>query len=74
MVHSYARIREKVTAWRQVGCPAAGHPALAEILAYARLPETGAHRFSRAAQLWQEARGAVNVRHNRQAMLDLPGR
>ena len=51
MSHLYELIQENVGAWREAGYPYPDHPAIAEILEYAVLPETGSLRFLRAAQL-----------------------
>ena len=50
MTHLYELIQLKVGAWRESGYPTDGYPAIAEILDYATLPETGGLRFLRAAQ------------------------
>jgi hypothetical protein len=51
MRHLYELIHQNVSAWRDAGYPCADYPAIAEILDYATLPETGTLRFLRAAQL-----------------------
>ena len=51
MPHLYELIQQNVTTWREDGYPTADYPAIAEILDYATLPETGNLRFLRAAQL-----------------------
>ena len=50
-MHLYQFIDQKVNDWRQQGYPHEQYPAIAEILEYAILPETGSLRFLRAAQL-----------------------
>jgi hypothetical protein len=50
-MHLYEQIARRVDRWRKDGYPCAGYPAIAEILDYATLPETGTLRFLRAAQL-----------------------
>lgn len=49
MTHLYELIQQRVTDWRQQGYPT-DYPALAEILDYATLPESGVLRFLRAVQ------------------------
>ncbi|MBC8253145.1 MAG: hypothetical protein H8E35_03840, partial [Ardenticatenia bacterium] len=49
--HLYEKLQEKVAAWRKDGYPVDRYPAIAEILEYATLPESGTLRFLRAAQL-----------------------
>jgi hypothetical protein len=51
MPHLYEPLQQKVSAWRGAGCPSGRYPAIAEILEYAALPESGTLRFLRAAQL-----------------------
>jgi len=43
-------IQQKVKGWRDAGYPTNDHPAIAEILEYAVLPEVGALRFLRPPQ------------------------
>jgi type III restriction enzyme len=51
MPHLYELVQQNVAAWREDGYPAEGYPAIAEILDYATLPESGGLRFLRSAQL-----------------------
>lgn len=51
MPHLYELIQQNVTSWRESGYPTDHYPAIAEILEYAAIPETGSLRFLRAAQL-----------------------
>jgi type III restriction enzyme len=51
MPYLYELIQQNVTAWREAGYPCDDYPAIAEILEYAILPESGSLRFLRAAQL-----------------------
>ena len=46
--HLYELIQKNVDTWRGAGYPCADYPAIAEILEYATLPETGSLR---AAQI-----------------------
>lgn len=50
-MHLYEIIAQRVNEWRAQGYPHADYPAIAEILEYAILPETGSLRHLRAAQL-----------------------
>jgi hypothetical protein len=50
MTHLFQLLGESVTEWREKGYPS-DYPAIAEILEYARIPETDSLRFLRAAQL-----------------------
>ena len=47
----YQKIQQDVAAWREDGYPFDEHPAIAEILDYATLPESDTRRFLRKAQL-----------------------
>ena len=47
----YQRIQQKVRGWREDGYPTDDHPAVAEILDYATLPESDMRRSLRKAQL-----------------------
>jgi hypothetical protein len=49
--HLYELIQKKVADWRDAGYPVQDHLAIAEILDYATLPESGILRYLRAAQL-----------------------
>jgi len=51
MTHLYELIRQNVAAWREDSYPTEEHPAIAEILDYATLPESRNLRFLRKAQL-----------------------
>jgi len=51
MTHLYELIQQNVAAWREDGYPASDYPAIAEVLDYATLPESGGLRFLRQAQL-----------------------
>ena len=51
MTHLYGLIQQNVTAWRENGYLTDDYPAIAEILDYAVLPESGNLRFLRQAQL-----------------------
>jgi len=51
MAHLYELIQHNVAAWREGGYPTEDYPAIAEILDYATLPESGGLRYLRAAQL-----------------------
>lgn len=50
MPHLYELIQQNVAAWREAGYPC-DYPAIAEILEYAALPETGNLRYLRKVQL-----------------------
>jgi len=47
--HLYELIQRNVTAWREDGYSIEEYPAIAEILDYAMLPESGGLRFLRKA-------------------------
>lgn len=49
--HLYEAIQDTVSAWRNGHYPCAEYPTIAEILEYARLPESGDLRFLRRPQL-----------------------
>ncbi|MEA3341440.1 MAG: hypothetical protein U9R15_15865 [Chloroflexota bacterium] len=51
MTHLYELIQQNVAIWREDGYPTGDYAAIAEILDYAVLPESGGLRFLRAAQL-----------------------
>ena len=51
MLHLYQLLRQNVASWREDDYPIEHYPAIAEILDYAVLPESGDLRFLRAAQL-----------------------
>jgi type III restriction enzyme len=51
MPHLYELIQQNVAAWREDGYPCEDYPAIAEILDYATLPETGGLRYLRRVQL-----------------------
>jgi hypothetical protein len=49
--HLYEVVQERVAAWRSEGYRCPEYPILAEILEYARLPESDTLRFLRRPQL-----------------------
>jgi type III restriction enzyme len=51
MPHLYELLQQNVATWRGAGYPTQEYPAIAEILEYATLPESGTLRYLRAAQL-----------------------
>jgi hypothetical protein len=51
MPRLYELIQQNITTWRENGYSTDDYPAIAEILDYDILPETGSLRFLRAAQL-----------------------
>ena len=51
MIHLHQQIAALVDAWRAEGYPCSDHPAIAEILEWARETESGNLRFLRRPQL-----------------------